>query len=43
MTLTRQVKQFLVEPEVAAIKASEDNTLALSKQKIDLMNKLEAL
>jgi hypothetical protein len=36
MTITRQVKQFLVEPEVAVQKAQEDNTLALNKKKIEL-------
>ena len=43
MTITRQVKQFLVEPEVAVQKAQEDNLLASNKRKIELQNKLEAL
>ena len=43
MTITRTVKNFLVEPEVAVQQIQEDNVLELNKKKIDLMNKLEAL
>lgn len=41
MTLTRQVKQFTVQAEVAQEMAADSRLLELNKKKIELMTKLE--